>query len=222
MIGKLSTAEAVFLHLKKLIVNGDLKAGDALPSERELQATLGVSRISLREGLARMSALGLIVVSHGKGAVVSTDIRMESLEDALLPLSFSNDGESLEELYAARIMIESELAALAAVRRSEAQIQAMEENMDQMKERLADESSFVELDLEFHRIIEDAAGNRFLSLMHRAIEGPVASIVSMHGASIERREKALGRHDRIKTAIEQKDALGARELARKHLLESKG
>ncbi|MEM9161291.1 MAG: FadR/GntR family transcriptional regulator [Verrucomicrobiota bacterium] len=222
MIGKVSTAEAVFIHLKKLIVGGELKPGDALPSERELQATLGVSRISLREGLARMSALGLISVAHGKGAVVSKDINIGSVADALLPLGFLKEGEHLEELYAARIMIESELAALAAVCRTEEQLQALDENMEQMGDRLGDEESFVELDLEFHRIIEDAAGNRFLSLMHRAIEGPVASLVTMHGASRESREKALERHARIMSAIKAKDASMARELARKHLLESKG
>ena len=221
MIGKLSTAEAVFLHLKNAIANGALKPGDALPSERELQAELGVSRISLREGLARLSALGLIVVSHGKGTVVSSEIRMESVEDALLPLSFSSDGQSLEELYAARIVIECELAALAAINRTEEQVGALQKNLERMREALEDEEVFVELDLEFHSLIQEAAGNRFLSLMRRAIALPVAQLVERHDASFEQRLEVLKRHERVIGAIRAENTGEARVLARKHLLESK-
>ena len=74
-------AEAVFRHLKDRIRNGELQPGDSLPSERELQAELGVSRISLREGLARLSALGLVEVSHGKGTIVSRAVSLQSVED---------------------------------------------------------------------------------------------------------------------------------------------
>ena len=91
---KISTAEAVVNYFTEQIKSGRLLPGDKLPSERKLQALFGVSRFSLREGMARLNALGLVRVSQGKGAFVNGDACAGSLEKVLIPMTFSQDRES--------------------------------------------------------------------------------------------------------------------------------
>ena len=214
-------AEAVFRHLKDRIRNGELQPGDALPSERELQAELGVSRISLREGLARLSALGLVEVSHGKGTVVSRAVSLQSVEDALLPLSLSGEERSIEELYGARALIESELAGLAAERCSVECVEALFQNIAEAADCIDSAESFSQMDAAFHRIIASGAQNRYLETMREAISGSVDELVKLHSASLEQRQATLRRHEVIANAIKERDGGAARLLARKHLSDSK-
>ncbi len=214
-------AEAVFQHLKNRIKDGDLQPGETLPSERELQTELGVSRISLREGLARLSALGLIEVSHGKGTVVSSGVRLQSVEDALLPLSLNGEAQSIEELYDARALIESELAGLAAKQVDRQWAGDLFKNIAEAKAAIESPETFSELDAAFHRIIANGARNRFLETMREAISSSVDDLVKMHSASLEQRLATLNRHEVIANAIKEGDEALARNLAKKHLLDSK-
>ena len=88
-IKKVSVVDATVNYIKKQIGDGALKPGDQLPSERMLQEELGVSRFTLREALARLSALGILEVAHGKGAFIAKEMSPSSLEDVFLPL-FAN------------------------------------------------------------------------------------------------------------------------------------
>ena len=88
-IKKISTVNATANFLKKQIEEGALKPGEQLPSERTLQEILGVSRFTLREALAGLSALGIIKIAHGKGAFIAKEMSPSSLEDVFLPL-FAN------------------------------------------------------------------------------------------------------------------------------------
>ena len=69
-----TTAEVVVNYFRKEIESGNLKPGLQLPSERVLQKQFGISRFSLREGLARLSALGIIQIQHGKGSFIASDV----------------------------------------------------------------------------------------------------------------------------------------------------
>ena len=83
---KFTTAEAIVNYFKKEIESGRLKPDDKLPSERMLQEEFGISRFSLREGLARLSALGIIRIIHGKGAFINSEINNASLGHVLMPM----------------------------------------------------------------------------------------------------------------------------------------
>ena len=85
-IKRVSTTQAIVTNIQDRIQHGEFSPGDMLPSERELQEDLGVSRLAIREGLARLSALGIIRVDHGKGAFISTEANTTALFDTLRPL----------------------------------------------------------------------------------------------------------------------------------------
>ena len=93
---------------------GRLRPGDKLPSERDLAERFRVSRPTVREAMRGLSVLGVIEIRHGGGAFVTA----LDAADLLKPLNFflSLSDVSIERLYEARVLIESELAALAAER----------------------------------------------------------------------------------------------------------
>src|SRR3954454_22157958 len=106
--------EQIAQRLIALIIERQLQAGDRLPAERELAASMGVSRSSLREGLRALAMLGVTEMRHGDGTYL-TSLEPEALMRPVgLVLSLSDSG--LEELFEARKLVEPGLARLAAER----------------------------------------------------------------------------------------------------------
>lgn len=176
---KINTAEAVVNYIKDQIRRAEVKPGDSLPSERALREQLGISRFSLREGLARLSALGIIHVRHGKRAIVTREINGTSLANVLMPFFVRNEFKVLEDLYAARLMLESETVRLAAVNRSDKDLAFIEQPLeiyDNIKiESLQNENRhinssdelllFGRSDFDFHhRIVRIAENGLFLKM----------------------------------------------------------
>ncbi|WP_168582715.1 FadR/GntR family transcriptional regulator [Gephyromycinifex aptenodytis] len=104
-------------HLRRLIVSGELQPGVALPGERELAARFEVSRNSLRQAIAYLEAMGLVETRHGAGVFVSdgsSTSTVARLADVLL-----HPNRSLLNVVEARILLEPQVASLAAQRRTE-------------------------------------------------------------------------------------------------------
>jgi GntR family transcriptional repressor for pyruvate dehydrogenase complex len=111
-----SVVDAIEARIKEMIMSGKSKPGDQLPSERVLQSQLGVSRLPLREALARLQALGLISIRHGKGAYVEKSVSRAALSAVLIPFYPNQSPSGLRELVEARGFLESELTALATIK----------------------------------------------------------------------------------------------------------
>src|SRR5512133_4069293 len=109
-LSKISTADAVVNYLKRQIEDGLLKPGEKLPSERLLQQKLAVSRFTLRESLARLSALGIIKTIHGKGTIVAREVNSSTLADVFIPLFANQSIKDVIDFFEARVLIESEAA----------------------------------------------------------------------------------------------------------------
>ncbi|MDA0345896.1 MAG: FadR/GntR family transcriptional regulator [Verrucomicrobia bacterium] len=214
---RISASEVIFHYFKEKIKSGELQAGDPLPSERTLQKQLGVSRFSLREGLARLNAIGVIDTQHGKTTRVSQTVNMESLRNVFLPLQANLDTQARGDLYEARITLEVEIAGLAAVRRSEEDLKALKINLRDAEASLHDGDKFGSLDLEFHELIAIAAGNRFFRQMHAVIRDQLQPIMKLHANAEEQRRLILTKHNDLFTAIESGNTREARKMARDHL-----
>ena len=115
-----STVDAAVNYIKKQIEDGVFKPGEQIPGERKLQESLGISRYTLREALAKLSALGIIRISHGKGAFVSIDMKSSSLGDVFLPLFTNQSPQNIFDFFEARMILEGETVELAAMRRTDA------------------------------------------------------------------------------------------------------
>jgi GntR family transcriptional regulator, transcriptional repressor for pyruvate dehydrogenase complex len=215
-VRRTSTAEAVFEHLMQRIRSRELKPGDWLPSERQMQEDLGVGRLALREGLARMSALGVIRVEHGKGACIQENVDGQAIANALMPLVPERDTKTLQDLVAARSLVEGELAALAAERRTDDDVARLQAMLAEPSEGLADQA-LADMDAEFHREVARIADNAFLTIMLDALRGHIRSFLLHYVRATRDRTSVVERHRPILKAIIERDAAEARTATRAHI-----
>ena len=214
---KIPASEVIFHYFREKIKSGELKPGDPLPSERTLQKQLGVSRFSLREGLARLNAIGAIDTQHGKTTRVSQQVNSDSLKNVFLPVQATTDTQFRGDLYEARVVLETEIAGLAAQRRTEKDLMELRGNLKAAEIALGDSEAFGSLDLEFHALIAKAARNRFFWQMHAVIRDQLEPVMKLHANAEEQRQLILRKHNDLFDAIEDGDARSARQLARDHL-----
>lgn len=172
-------SDTVAVELEKRILEGSLKVGDRLPSERDLASELGVSRPSLREALQKLARKGLVETRHGGGTVV-TD-RLEA--SFASPWQEMLKGHPLlqSDLLEFRHMLEGEAARLASERATDADIArigAAYEALDAAYEK-ADMKACTDTDVAFHQAIADASHNVLMGHLSasllRVIHGHVAS-----------------------------------------------
>jgi DNA-binding FadR family transcriptional regulator len=221
------TAELVASQLRRQIVRGDLKEGDALPPESALMAQFGVSRPTLREAFRVLESEALISVRRGArgGARVHTPDGDVAARYAGLVLQFR--GTTLADIYAARRAIE--LAALDSMRPrvGKAALRPLRENLALMDESLDDPGRTIMLQEEFHRIIVDIAGNQTLLIFEQMIH----HIIELHGAAYVARwtgspqESKSARagartHHKLVDLLEQGEIDAAVDLWRRHLDEA--
>jgi GntR family transcriptional repressor for pyruvate dehydrogenase complex len=216
-VRRTSTAEAIVDHLESRIRGGEFGPGDRLPSERQLQAELGVGRLALREGLARLCALGIIRVDHGKGAFVEEGPDASAIGRALVPLFADRSEKRLSDLVAARMLVEGELAGSAARRRDDDDVARLEALLQDASEAVEDERALAELDARFHSEVARMADNDFLRVMRDALAVPIRSFLAHHAAAQGDRVAALSRHWPIVEAIRDGDGDAARQAARDHV-----
>ena len=211
-LDRATAREGVVKAMSQAVAAGEIPVGGFFPAERELAARLGVSRVVVREAAQALEEQGLVRIRHGIGVEVvnNSSLPVERTIVRLVP----QDPERLRQCAEARLLVEPELAALAALAGSGAarRIRAAHESMKEISSL----SSVVEADLEFHERIVEAAGNQVLALMLRS----TASIgrrsreitLDKFGAA-----KAMRQHGEILKAIIARDPASARGAMRRHL-----
>ena len=216
--GKDLTSSLIALF-KRLIAEGTLSPGDRLPPERELAERVGVSRSSLRPALKVLENMGLISQRVGSGTTlnpVAASILSEPLEFLILL-----EGISFQELMEARLIVEPELAARAAERASEGELQPMRQALVRMKASVADPVRFAQADLAFHQAVYRAAGNRVCTMLFTVVHQSLESLIrATSSLGLVEPERLIRYHSRIYLAIRRGDAEAARQRMTEHLQES--
>ena len=150
-------------HLRELIVEGELEAGKALPSERELARRFGVSATVLREALRALGGSGMLESRHGVGSFVTTpDLWRTSEPIAAL---IRNGRATLLHVLELRILLEIAACGLAAARHDVETLHALDYTLVRMADALHDPVAYVEADMEFHRALAAATANPVLPLV---------------------------------------------------------
>jgi len=209
--------EQVIEQIRNSIIDGTLKKGDKLPTERDLAVQLGVSRTSVREALRALEVIGLVESRHGGGNYIR-----ENLENSLFePLSmmFILEESKPEDILELRKIIEVETAGLAAKRINDEQLEKIKELVDNMK-RTSDVHDNAAFDREFHYSIARASGNLLVisilnvisNLMSKFIKEARGMIVS----SEENWRMLNNQHEYILEALSRHDADAAGLAMRKH------
>ncbi|HEY6031610.1 MAG TPA: FCD domain-containing protein, partial [Gaiellaceae bacterium] len=137
-------------------IGDGLEQGEVLPPERELMQQYAVGRSSVREALRMLESRGLIE-NRGNGAFVVAEPPNPFSHGLGLMLA---DGQTdLLQLFEVRRMLEGEIAALAAERRTDEQLRALGAAIDQMERGLGAEETYIAADIEFHLTLAAATGN---------------------------------------------------------------
>ena len=145
-------------ELRGKILRGELQPGARLPGHRELAAMYAVSVGSIREAISMLISAHLVETRAGRGTFVVDGDSAPHAELPGPPLS----RQQVEELVEARELIESELAELAAKRASSEQIAALEGAVERMEAAAGNPLDYPDADVEFHLLLAEAAGNRYL------------------------------------------------------------
>lgn len=143
--------------LKEDISQGQLKAGERLPTEQTLSQTYGVSRNVIREGIARLRNEGIITSQQGIGAFVTKKpVPVLRLDDGL------EQADRHRHLFELRLTLEVRAAEIAATRHTADDLAEMQRAFDDMKATKDWANGGVEHDLSFHRAVAGATGNTFM------------------------------------------------------------
>lgn len=199
-----SFADQAEAALREQILSGHRAPGERL-NEVEIAAELGVSRGPLREAMQRLARDGLVLVQPHRGSFV------RSLEP-----------DEIVELYQVRIALECTSASLAAERRSEADVTALNGLLDSSAKAVTatGDAPHYPAHLDLHELVAIVSGNGRLHRLVVQINQELKLVRAASGFRPERAPRALVEHADVVSAIVERDAEQAAELMRKHLLQS--
>jgi GntR family transcriptional repressor for pyruvate dehydrogenase complex len=203
------------------IRDGVYPVGTKLPSGKELAARFGVSQSVIREVTERLRSHGLIDSRQGAGCTVKARTETGGFRVPHALGADRADLADLAEVYELRLDLEGAAAALAAARRTEADIDALAAILKSLADNLYTPDHAVELDIAFHVAIADATHNRYyvdlLQYLNLQIRQAVQT-ARTHSLARQRLPDEVHReHVRIFDAIRAGDPLAARLAATSHL-----
>lgn len=221
---KQRVADQVAERIERLIVDGVLKVGQALPSERRLVAKLGCSRSALREGLRALRGRGIIDTEHGRGSFVA-DLDRNADASPLMHL-FGSQPRTLYDLLEVRALLEGEAARLAALRGTEADFVLLARRYEEMlasheEAQPIDPREHARRDHAFHRAISEASHNPVLvhtlqSLNELLLSTVFASVNNLYHRPPQKRQIDR-QHARLYAALRERQPDQAQRAAREHI-----
>lgn len=198
----ISYKEKVYNELKQAIINNELAPGEAL-NERRLADSLGISRTPIREALQWLERDGWVESEPCRG----TWVREIS-------------GADIDELYQMRLALEPMAAELAASYISEAEREGLKTIVEELNKQPLNikHQDFVNMDIEFHLYLAKISGNR---LLYHSLNGLMEMMAMYSIQNMIRKtdpyQVPIGEHIDILMAIVNRDSLGAKAAAKKHI-----
>jgi DNA-binding FadR family transcriptional regulator len=215
--------EKIAQDLMQRILMGEYDDASILPSERALQDAYGVSRTVVREALKLLAARGLVTTGSGQGALIGKNLTAPAI-DALL-LAFHRAHVRLDDLLNTRLLIEPEVAALAAQHATPLQIRRLHE----LNQALADlsgsdqpalaASRSYDLNAQFHTLLAQASQNPVLEILIAILVGIIwrqQNTVDLRQPP-ERHARTAQQHEAIVQAVTARDPAAARRAMLDHL-----
>ncbi len=219
-VKKTRVYEAIVEQLTSLILEGEIKPGDKLPSERELCEQFGVGRNSVREATRSLESARLVETRQGEGTFVTAN------PVSMIPMiseKVSSDGESgIHHIFEARMVLEPQIAALAAERMTNAEMRELENTLQQQLDAVEGGGLGLEEDTQFHLGLAKSAKNEFL---HHLLSSLLNSLSETRERSLRDKSvrfRSWEAHQQILDAILTKDRNRAIAAMISHLVEIEG
>lgn len=218
MLTKTLVPQSVAREIQTMIQSGSLKVGEKIPSQREFSQKFGISRASLREALLTLETLGLLKTEAGRGTYVSGG--PSSTANHMAPWRYS-DTYSVFDVFQTRIMLEGQIAGLAAGRLMAIQLDQMERATQRMEECWASQDLLanVEADLQFHAIIASACSNAMLRALYDTVRDQLTETQRQPIPITDpaRMKASISEHRRIIAALRDNNPSQAREEMESHI-----
>lgn len=211
---KSSVSQQVFDQLRQQILSGSWKPGDKLPSENELAAQFGVSRVTVRNALQKLSGLGLLETRFGEGSFIRGPEAGAALNQ-LVPMLYLGR-ETLTDILTFRRMVEGPICEIACRRATDGEIAQLRELLDQMERSEADLAAFARLDSRFHCMLARLTRSNMMQQIYQIIDDAIQSSYRQNA----RRQSvpvALHWYREILAAFEARDSARAREAMEQSL-----
>ena len=208
-IQRRTLAQEVAERLIQGIIDDEYAIGEKLPIEPELMKIYGVGRSSIREAIKILSIKGVLSVQQGVGTFVTSKNVQESLETKI-------DKAEIEEVYEVRSVLDSKIAAKAAIHRSDKDLKTMKMYLD-LRKKLAGENQALECyqaDINFHISIAEACGNALLKEIYKITSKHILrTFESSHNNNTDSFKISQKIHTDLYQCIENKDPENAARIA---------
>ncbi len=213
-------SDIIINQIKNLIITGQLKPGEKLPSERKLSEKLSVSRSAVRDAIKKLEFYG-ILKTHPQSGTVVAGIGPTALQ-GLISEILDIDGSDFKSLVETRVILEINSARLAAERRTEDNILKISSALDKYHSKLITGQQTVEEDLMFHLEIAEATHNSVLkSLMMVIIPDIISNFIKYDVCGADEKIKRFHEHSAILNYIQNKEPEKAGLAMKKHLKDIK-
>lgn len=218
-IAPLKLSDQVFQRLHEMISNGELSAGDTVPSERELMERFGVGRPAVREALQAMQNKGLITINHGERSRVNTltaGVAFNQLDD-IAKLLLSNEPTNIEHLKEVRRILELGTVTIAAEKCTEDDAADLAAIIVEQRSHIDDAESFVKADIAFHTRLAKVTAN---PLIHSITQMMLTWLFEYHSSLLRwsgQEETTLQEHAQILDYLKTNNSTGATNSMNDHL-----
>ena len=201
--------------LSMITVDRTLKPGDKLPNELELASKLGVSRITLREGIRMLAARDVLEIHRGRGTYVREDFKegaFQHLHDV------PTTGGNTESVYEMRMIFEPEVAYYATLRATESEMQHICDIAQRIATGNADDPRLLEDEKTFHRAIAHATHNEFMNKLMPILQEAFEQAMDLAPRHPEALLRSRYDHQLILDFMVSRNAEGARSAMKIHIL----
>lgn len=218
-IVRLKLSDQVFERLRELVANGELSAGDVMPSERILMERFGVGRPAVREALQAMQSKGLITITHGGRSRVNAltaGIAFRQVDD-IAKLLLSSEPSNVDHLKQVRRILELGTVRIAAQKCRAKDADDLSALVDAQRANLGDAEAFMKSDIAFHTRLALITAN---PLIHSITEMMLTWLFEYHSSLLlwsGQEQKTLEEHTTIVGVLRANDTEGAVRAMEDHL-----
>lgn len=205
--------ERVAEQIITLIKDKELKEGDKLPNEFEMAKQLHVGRGTIREAVKILVSRHVLEIKRGCGTFVCQN---PGKIDDPLGFAFVSDKKKLAyDLYELRMMIEPNMAALAAEKADEEGVAELQKIADEIKESIAKGQDYLEKDIQFHALISQLSQNSVVSTIIPMLQTGISFFIHMTNKSLMR--ETIETHQLLVNTIADHDSQAAKKAMEQHL-----
>ncbi|PZX49825.1 GntR family transcriptional repressor for pyruvate dehydrogenase complex [Algoriphagus chordae] len=208
--------DIIISQIRDLIITGELNAGDKLPPERKLSEKFGISRTYVRDAIKKLEFYG-IVKTHPQSGTIIAGLGVTALEGLITDV-LKMEGSDFHSLIETRLILESQTVKLAAKRRTEEDIVALQEALNLYEAKVKSGEQAIDEDLLFHIKIAEASKNNVLKSLMLVVTPDILNHFTKHNVCGGGKPfGALQEHKEILAHIIEQDGALAEKAMNNHL-----